>query len=226
MKAVLFDLDETLLDRQASLVRFATHQAESLLTPGVTGTFVDRFIALDSYGAVWKDKVYGTLVEELDLNIPSHELLADYVDNFKAFCSAKPGAQEAVLRLHALGYKLGLVTNGRTPFQEQCFAALGLDHLFADIVVSEAVGHRKPDREIFMLACRNLHIEPTAAIFVGDNPVADIQGARAVGMYTIYIPGVFGPHCADADAVCDRFSELPRLVANARPRQVPPAAAE
>jgi putative hydrolase of the HAD superfamily len=216
MKAVLFDLDDTLLDRKVSLTSFVSHQAKKIVADEDVVRFVNRFIELDANGSVWKDVVYSSLVDEFYLSeITSEELLNDYVKNFRSFCRAKPGSQEAIKVLHSFGLKLGLISNGKSPFQEQCFEALSMGHLFHDVIVSDAVGYKKPDKNIFLLACKNLAITPNEAIFVGDNPIADIQGANAVGMYTIYVPNHFGPSCNYSDAVCDRFSDLPGLVKNA-----------
>jgi len=216
MKAILFDLDETLLDRKQSLIAFVSNQAKSLVADSEIDRFIQRFIELDSNGSVWKDIVYSKLVDEFGLvGVNSDFLLNDYVDNFHKFCIAKPGAKEAVASLHGNGFLIGLVSNGKTPFQERAFDALDLSNLFSTILVSEAVGYRKPDPDIFNLACNNLGVLPSETIFVGDNPIADIEGAKAVGMYTIYIPGFYGPDCIDSDAVCNDFHDLSRLVQNA-----------
>jgi len=213
MKAVLFDLDETLLDRTVSLRNFVTEQAKGLVTDTEVECFVRRFLTLDANGAVWKDAVYDALVAEFEISAKSSgELLADYLARFRLFCLPKPGALEALQTLHTSGLQLGLVSNGRSPFQEHCFEALGLAHLFDDVVISGAVGCSKPDRDIFLLSCNNLGVHPEQAIFVGDNPLADIQGANAVGMHTIYVPGSFGADCADADMMCPDLTKLPALI--------------
>ena len=216
MKAVLFDLDDTLLDRKQSLISFVSDQAGSLVDETIKDKFVDRFIELDKNGSVWKDRVYANLIVEFSLKSTSpDDLLSDYVNNFYRYCIAKPGSKEALTTLHTNGYLLGLVSNGKSPFQEQAFEALAISNLFSTTVVSEAVGYRKPDKDIFHLACKNIGVLPSETVFVGDNPVADIQGAKAVGMYTIYIPGFYGPDCKDSDTVCNDFYDLPRLVQNA-----------
>ncbi|OED34643.1 hypothetical protein AB833_32065 [Chromatiales bacterium (ex Bugula neritina AB1)] len=57
-----------------------------------------------------------------------------------------------------------------------------------ECVVSEAVGLRKPDKAIFELACDELNAEISSSIFIGDNPVSDIKGAKEAGLSTIYVP--------------------------------------
>ncbi|ASP38520.1 haloacid dehalogenase [Bacterioplanes sanyensis] len=214
-RAVLFDLDETLLDRTASLKQFALWQATGMLRNQINHAqqFCDRFVELDDNGRVWKDRVYQQLTDEFAIQGWSmQELLSSYELCFSGFCQEKPGVSAAIKSLHQQGYRLGLISNGKTPFQERNFQALGLCKYFDVVIVSEAVELRKPDAAIFRLACERLDVPVSQAIFVGDNPIADIQGAHQAGMKTVYIPGFFGEHCVEADRVCSHFEQLPKLV--------------
>lgn len=70
LKAVIFDLDGTLLDRDSSLGAFVVAQYRNLgsrLTPAPFEDFQRRFLELDDHGSVWKDKVYQTLVLEFGI---------------------------------------------------------------------------------------------------------------------------------------------------------------
>ena len=215
---VLFDLDETLLDRAGSLQDFVTWQANGMLRSSIRDVeeYCNRFQELDSNGAVWKDQVYLQLVQEFNIADWSvAELLASYELCFSGFCKFIPNALEAIESLHNKGYKLGLVSNGKTPFQERNFKALGVSHLFGSVVVSEAVGFRKPEPEIFILACNELDTAPENVVFVGDNPTADIQGAKSLGMYTVYIPRHYGQECVAASAICTNYTHLASIVENA-----------
>lgn len=217
MKAVMFDLDGTLLDRNAYLINFVSWQARGMLRSQVldNALFVDRFIELDANGSVWKDEVYESLIDEFTITGWSvDELLTSYELCFSGFCQPKPGAIAAVNVLKNMGLKLALISNGKSPFQER-FNSLGISHLFDAVIISEAVGLRKPDRAIFKLASRILAVKPDRTVFVGDNPLADIKGSRDVGMYSIYITGYYGDKCSDADIICNNFAELPNIVTNA-----------
>ncbi len=217
IKAILFDLDETLLDRTQSLRDFALWQAQNMLKDTVADAprFVDRFVALDAHGMVWKDRVYAALIDEFKIeHWTAAELLQSYELCFCAFAKPKEGCVDAIKTLHTSGYKLGLVSNGRWPFQERNFRALGLAVYFDTVVVSGAVGCKKPQLEIFTLACEDLKTHPQEVVFVGDSPTSDMEGARAAGMHAIYIPGHHGPTCPQAHATCTHFSRLPALISS------------
>lgn len=197
---VLFDLDETLLDRSASLVSFTQWQATKQLSMGseITGRFVKRFVELDNCGRVWKDEVYRTLISEFDLTSHTEsELLDSYEQKFRNFCKPREFTVQLLNHLRARDIPIGVVSNGKSPFQENNLAALNISEYLQTIVVSDAVGIRKPDPEIFLLACSKLGIEPATSVFIGDNPVSDIEGAAAVGMKTIYVP--VGRNCQDSE---------------------------
>lgn len=198
MKAVLFDLDETLLDRNLSLRRFCRWQATERLGIDRVDDYVSRFIALDAHGSVWKDRVYWTLKYEFGIQSQSvDDLVSEYLNRFCEFCCPKAGAREALEALKRQSYKLALVSNGKSPFQEKNFIAItpGLD--FDAVIVSEAVGLRKPEADIFLLSCERLNLSPKECVFVGDNPTTDIRGAKSVGMSTVFIPGYYGAWCAE-----------------------------
>ena len=218
MKAVLFDLDETVLDRKQSLIDFAQWQAKGMLRREIADSemFCQRFVELDGNGGVLKNEVYRDLIKEFGISDWSvEELFQSYDLCFSGFCKPKKGVIKAIKSLKNSGFKLGIISNGRSPFQERNFHALGVSNFFDSLVVSEAVGFRKPQKEIFEFACKKLEVSPLEAIFVGDNPKADIDGANQCGMYTVFIPGYFGKTYEKANAICNDYSELERIVRNA-----------
>lgn len=215
MKAVIFDLDGTILDRSGSLIDFIQWQVNKILKTEIRNKddFVKRFIQLDDSGRVWKDRVYESLIQEFDIRRWSaEELLHIYELCFCAFCIPMDGVELAIKKLHEEGCKIGMVSNGKTPFQELNFDSLGLSKYFSSVLVSELVGMRKPEKAIFELCCQELGVPVKNAIFVGDNPVADIQGASEAGLKTIFIPGHIATECHLADNTCTNYDVLADLV--------------
>jgi len=190
-RAILFDLDGTLLDRPSSLEAFLPNQYErfhSILKTTSYDHFRDRFLQLDQNGYVWKDQVYQHMEEEFTLPLNSWvALLSDYVKNFAQDCVAFPHTNRLLESLTKQGYKLGLITNGVGDFQWQNIKHLHLDHFFDTVHISENEGMKKPDPRLFQKALKNLRVTAEESFFIGDHEEKDIKGAQNLGMNTIRI---------------------------------------
>jgi len=218
MKAVLFDLDNTILDRTRSLELYLAWEADEHLSLSYDDCerYIEKFIELDANGILAKEKVYAELKTQFDLQqFTVAELTQTYRTQFGRFSCEKRHAADAVRMLKSHGLKTGIISNGKSPFQEDKLADLGMADDFDTVIVSEAVGVRKPDPAIFTLACDNLGVSAEESVFVGDNPVADIEGANNVGMFSVFIPSRYYPACATADAICRDMRDLPSVVAEA-----------
>jgi putative hydrolase of the HAD superfamily len=215
IKAILFDLDGTLLDRESSLQHFISAQHDRL--PAVQHIpkqhYASRFIELDDHGHVWKDAVYQALVIELGITAASwEELLADYESQFAHSAIPYPDLVPVLNELTSLGYCLGLIGNGRSDFQRSAIRSLGVEQFLGTILISEEEGIRKPETEIFQRASRRLRMSPGETIFVGDHPVADIEGASRAGMKTIWVRNTVWGMPVKTDAIIETLRELPAAI--------------
>ena len=212
IRALLFDLDQTLFDRTQSLFHFAQQQYRRFhphISHVAADHFCDRLVTLDANGAVWKDRVYQQLIDEFEIaGVGWEVLLDDYVTRFAHSCVGFPHLHETLYALVTRGYMLGVVTNGRSPFQERNIEALGIAHYFDAVLVSATEGVRKPESEIFMRAAQRLDVRTEDIIFVGDNPQADIAGAQRCGMKTIWFSPRAIEVCTFADRECKGLNEI------------------
>lgn len=84
------------------------------------------------------------------------------------------------------GYRLGLVSNRSEPFDET-LASLDLAEHFEFTLAAGEVGWWKPDPRLLTYAAEQLEIDPLRALYVGDNPYADVEGARGAGLRPVLI---------------------------------------
>lgn len=103
------------------------------------------------------------------------------------------GAKELLAALRANGQGVWLLSNAQRIFTAYELRMLGLDTLFDGIYLSSDYGCRKPDRRFFELLLRERGIAPESAIMIGNDGVCDIQGARSVGLSTLYIHSNISP---------------------------------
>lgn len=90
-------------------------------------------------------------------------------------------------RLRARGHRLGVVSNAWAFPMDHIFGQLGLGAYFEHRACSFEVGSRKPEAAIFREACRQFGVAPADCVMIGDNPLADVRAARAVGMSAMLI---------------------------------------
>lgn len=217
--AVLFDLDETLLDRTASLRAFLADQYGRYIRCLGNVTFEDwrdRFIGLDQRGHVHKSIVYPAILADFGGDADSaYALFADYQSRCADFAQPCTGMNTALRAIRSRGLKIGIVTNGETDLQTGNIEALGLEQLVDAIFISETEGLRKPDAALFLKAASTLGAKPPQCLFVGDDPVVDVLGAAAVGMKTVWFRrGTDWPTDGPAvpGAIIDHLSELLSLL--------------
>jgi putative hydrolase of the HAD superfamily len=216
IKAVLFDLDGTLLDREISIEKFISAQYDRLtdhLGHILKKDYMTRFIELDCNGYVWKDKVYQTLVTEFAIVGMSWQFLLDDFDkHFRSHCIPFDFLHETLALLKQQGYKLGMVTNGSEMSQSHKITELEIQDCFNTILISEVEQLRKPQPEIFQRAMERLGVSAKNSVFVGDHPEADILGAKSANMKAIWKRNSSWPEAKEADAAIDCLSEIPLLL--------------
>ncbi|WP_233568110.1 HAD-IA family hydrolase [Cohnella faecalis] len=216
IKAIIFDLDGTLLDRDRSLTAFIENQYDRY--PAFHGVekneFVRRFIELDQKGYVWKDRVYQTLVEELQIALNWQDLLTDYVESFQNHCVGFPGLIETLEQLKEKKLKLGIITNGFGRFQMNNIKGLKIEHYFDEILISELEGLRKPDSRLFQRALTRLGVAPEESVFVGDHPINDVEASIAAGMKGIWKEDHHFERPSKVSSVITELSEIKNVLAN------------
>ena len=104
-----------------------------------------------------------------------------------------PGAAELLRALRAQGCGVWLLSNAQSIFTRPELEELGLDNLFDGIYLSSDYSVKKPDSRFYQALLQTRNIPPDSAVMVGNDGVCDIEGARAVGLSTIYIRSNLSP---------------------------------
>lgn len=215
IKTVIFDLDGTLLNREASVKLFIDKQYDRLYE--VLGhipkeIYIKRFIELDNHGYIWKDKVYKQLVDEFNLvNMTWEELLEDYLTEFKHSCVSFPNLMEMLEELKHNNFRLGMITNGMGQFQMDNIIALGIEKYFDVILVSEWEGIKKPNPKIFIDALEKLQAKASDTIYVGDHPDNDVKASKDVGMTSVWKRNSHWDD-VEADFIIDDLLEILEII--------------
>mgnify|MGYP001351672206 CR=1 FL=1 len=175
-KAVLFDLDGTLVDSlplilktfQATMHQMDLHfnHEEVLSTVGLPLHDICNHLA----GSRGKE-LFNRYLEYQDA---IHD---DYLGEYQ-------GTTEMLKSLKEKGYRLGIVTSKRHVMAERGIKLTGLDNFIETLVALEDAPRAKPEAEPVLKALDNIHATPKDAVYVGDSPF-DIQCGKKAGVKTI-----------------------------------------
>ena len=198
-RVVLFDLDDTLSEysaaRNARLrIAFSRVVADGVRDPEAID--IDRMIAdsiaLHPHGA----DHFGALFKEFGISPPelAHSAADWYRSNRFHGLNLFPEVRGVLKSIRApargadsMARTLGIITNGPTDVQRAKIDLLDIDDLIDFAVISEEFGAAKPDPTIFQAALDRAGVPPDRAIFVGDSPEFDMQGARAAGIPAVWV---------------------------------------
>jgi putative hydrolase of the HAD superfamily len=218
IRAVLFDLDGTLYDRDR-LARDLFHAQYAAFSHELRGIAYERFmrdaVAMDDHGYGVKENGYRALVQAWGLDAAlADRLVAHFWASYGDHCNLGDDVRDVLAELRRRGLKLGVITNGPSAMQRRKLAMLGVEHAFDAILVSEEEGVRKPDAEIFRRALARCGVAAHEALFVGDHPVVDVEGAHGAGLLAVWkFVSYWPPPAAPESApVIDCLSELLPIV--------------
>ena len=202
LKAVFFDLDDTLCDDAGAWYSCAHRAALDGLTatPGAfdAALLAETFLGISERywmsmapvsesrpltevrAAQWREALLQVGVPD-DLNL-ARILADDYGRRRSTEIALFPEVLPVLSALKAQGLCLALITNGVQMTHVDKIAFLGLESEFDHVLIADAVGYFKPDRRIFEYALRLCDCRADEAAMVGDNLKNDVAGAQAVGI--------------------------------------------
>jgi putative hydrolase of the HAD superfamily len=193
MKAVFFDIDDTLYD---------TSGFAALARRAAINVMIDAGLPLESDEAY---KLLREIIKEKGSNYDKHfnvltkrvfgeekpRLIAlgmiTYHNVKFALLRLFPETMSTLIYLKSRGYHLGVISNGITIKQWEKLIRLGLHHFFDEIITSEEAGVQKPDDKIFKQALDRMGCKAENSIMIGNKFSEDIIGALNVGMDAILV---------------------------------------
>ena len=190
VKAIFFDFDDTLQSRKGAY-RLYCEQFVKKYFPDITEE--ERLKKMDEMeehvDGGYKDReVYFPEMIELwqwENHPPMQELYDSFNYDFGKHIVLLDGALDVLNAIKEKGYILGCITNGVSSLQNIKLDTAGIRDMFDVVVVSGDIGIYKPARGIFDEACKRAGVPNEEALFVGDHPVNDIQGALSADMKAI-----------------------------------------
>lgn len=221
LKAVLFDLDGTLLDTAPDMIAALNAlRAEHALAPADYAAARSQV----SNGAAGLLKLGFAHLDEVAREALRARFLDQYAANLAVGTTPFPGMLDVLAALEAVGLPWGVVTNKPAFLTEPLLDALGLAARCAVTVSGDTLEQRKPRPEPLLHAARSVGVSSAQTMYVGDAP-RDIEAGRSAGMVTVAVS--YGYHGPDEDpvhwgadhlvAIPAQLLELPGLRRSAKP---------
>ena len=214
-RAVLFDLDGTLLDSAPDLAAAANAMLAELglpaRDPAVIATYIGKGIP---------KLVERTLTGSLDA-VADPALFAPALPIYERYYAEESGRRsvpfprviEGLCALRDAGLPLACITNKAERFTLDLLRRTGLDGFFQIVVCGDTVARKKPDPEPVVTACARLGVRPTDALMIGDS-ANDVQAARAAGCPVWCVPYGYNEgrpvETLDCDAIVPDLAEVAR----------------
>ena len=215
-KALLFDLDGTLLDTAPDFISALNTQLKLHDRPPMPATAIRSCVTHGSLGIIQAG--FGITPDDLAFDAIRKEYLDLYLNNIADKTCLFDGLQAVLDTCLRRQIPWGIVTNKPWKFTQPVLEKLGLIKIAATIICPDHVKQPKPDPEAMFAACKELAILPSDCLYVGDHR-RDIEAGRAAGMRTVaagwgYIDA--GEHVEDwgADHIVEHSSDLYNLIFN------------
>ena len=186
-RAVLFDLDGTLIDsapdlrasinillRQYELGSLSLERVRGMIGNGIK-MLVER--AFDSCG-------HPLVGEEVDAGYAA--MLDIYSGHLTTFTRPMPGARAAIRLLHAKGFRMGVVTNKQQAATERILDHFALTPFLGAVIGGSPGMNPKPAPDMLLRALDRLGVEPGDAVMVGDSGI-DVEAAHNAGLPAVIV---------------------------------------
>jgi putative hydrolase of the HAD superfamily len=216
VRAVFFDVDETLVDFDAAAVRAHTGLFGSAdgydVWCSLTPQFWSRFTSGELDFTAMRDARMARYLELAGVSGDASDYEARRWELVERNFDLYPDVTDCLARLRAAGLRLGVITNNESVHQRRKLATVGLSAVFDAVVISGEIGHAKPSAEIFRHGCSTLGVDPGAAMHVGDLLDVDARGAAAAGLRGVWLdrPGLRDGTETDV-AVVSSLADVPAL---------------
>ncbi|MBA0916054.1 MAG: phosphoglycolate phosphatase [Nitrosospira sp.] len=217
VKAVMIDLDGTLLDTAGDLAAAANSMLRELGREELPVETIRSYIGKGIQKLV-KRSLTGSLDDEPDATLfakamPIYE--REYANTLCVNTFPYPGVIDGLNALQRQGFRLACITNKAEAFTQPLLRGTGLLDYFEIVLSGDSLPRRKPDPLPLLHACKHFGILPNEMLLIGDS-LNDTEAARAAGCYVFCVPYGYNEgrdvRELDCDAIVVSIDEASRLV--------------
>tara|TARA_B100000029_G_scaffold272432_1_gene267318 strand:- start:1013 stop:1693 length:681 start_codon:yes stop_codon:yes gene_type:complete len=220
IKAVIFDLDNTLLD-----FMHMKHMAVDAALDGMieAGFNLDKIDAKKQIFKIYEEKGWEfqevfddfiiNKIGKIDYRILASAIVA-YRKAKEASLNLYPNVNSTLITLSKWGLKLGVVSDAPSREAWMRICSVNLHHIFDAVVTFNDTGEHKPSSKPFMRILEMLKVEAKNSLMIGDWPDRDVIGAKKIGMKTVFAKygDVFNTMDSGADYDIDNIQAILQII--------------
>ena len=188
IKAIIFDLDNTLIDRQRAFKEMLDRKFHQLFEDEtLIQEMIKDIIEWDNNGTVERIVVFKKWAEKYNVTkISAERLDKEWSDESGSVAFLYDDVRETLTELKKK-YKIAILSNGNKTSQRRKLSTIDIYDLLDYSLISGEFTHRKPDKEIFEYTAKQLGLETNECVYVGDNYKIDVLGSKNAGMLPVFI---------------------------------------
>lgn len=192
IKAIVFDLDNTLVDFMRMKRRAVDAAIKAMIDAGLDFPYEKIKSTIDEIyieRGIEYQQVFDSLLHKL-LGKVEHKIMASGIVAYRTAREAElntyPNVIPTLIKLVKMGIKIGVVSDApsREAWLRLCY--IGLHHIFDAIVTFDDTGERKPSPVPFRKILEQLDVKPENSLMIGDWAERDVVGAKNIGMKTAF----------------------------------------
>ena len=220
IKAVIFDLDNTLLDfmdmKSKSIDSAVYGMIDAGLNMSVDSAKKEIYRIYDERG-IEHQEVFDEFITN-ELGHIDHKILAAGIVSYRkvkeATLSLYSNVNSTLVELARMGIKLAVVSDAPSREAWIRICSVNLQHIFDTVITFDDTCKRKPSPVPFMRAVNELDVKTEECIMIGDWPERDVLGASKIGMVSVFARygNTFGTVDSGADYEIDDISEIIKIV--------------
>lgn len=213
-KAIIFDLDGTLIDTAPEFIRIIMHMRETARLPAIDP---QEILAVVSDGAVGMIQAgFDVSVDDDCFEALRQQFLTAYAKTLGQYSHPYPGMTELVAQCGERHIRWGVVTNKMRQFAQPLMQKMAFKPHMGSLITPCDVEHPKPDPTGILMCCEALSVAPEDTVYIGDH-VRDIQAGTRAGCRTVAAAyGYINPSddiaCWGADHVVFNSTEIKPLL--------------
>jgi len=188
IKGLIFDLDNTLIDRQKAFSEMLWRKLRTWFNDkNLIQQMIQDILLFDNNGAVERVVAFQKWIDKYHIDfITAQQFASDWSKESGGVTYLFDDVKDT-LKILKENYRIMILSNGNKTSQRRKIESIAINDLIDYSLISSEYGISKPDPRIFQYVCQQNNLKPEECIYIGDTYQIDVLGAQNAGLHAIYV---------------------------------------